>query len=83
MPPQANARLAQQQNKYPDRFLSTAEDFNQANLRTVLPKFHQYVNFPLRGENKLDNVYSHILDAYKATPHSGQLYHISAPHSIL
>lgn len=71
--------ITQQQNKYPEGVFMIAGEFNQVNLKTVLPKFHQYVNFPTRGENTLDHVYSNMTDAYKASPspNLGQSDHIS------
>ena len=71
--------ITQQQNKQLDRVFITAGDFNHVKLRTVLPEFHQHVNFPARGENTLDHVYSNIKDAYKASPapHLGQSDQIS------
>src|SRR4029434_5367143 len=43
-------------------------DFTNANLRKVLPKYHQHVNFQTRGENILDHAYSPYSHAYKARP---------------
>nr|XP_013769624.1 PREDICTED: uncharacterized protein LOC102215879 [Pundamilia nyererei] len=37
-------------------------------LKKVLPKFYQHLNFPTRGENILDYVYSPYARAYKARP---------------
>eukprot|EP00064_Thunnus_orientalis_P012830 superscaffoldBa00002011_g12866 len=54
-------------------------DFKHCNLRTVPPKYYQYVNFPTRDQSTLDHVYSDIRDAYKAVPrpHFGLFDHIS------
>ncbi len=54
-------------------------DFNHANLKTVLPKIYQHVNFATRGNNTLDFVYTTIKNAYKAVPHPhlGYSDHIS------
>ena len=61
-----------------------AGDFNHCNLRTVLPKYHQYVSFPTRENNILDHVYSNVKGAYKAAPPPGQSDHISVfPLTIL
>ncbi len=58
-------------NKHnPDGFFIIAGDFNHANLKTVLPKFHQHVNFATRGNNTLDFVYTTEKNAYKAVPRS-------------
>lgn len=63
IPPQANAKLAlaklhetthELQNVHPDGVFIIAGDFNHANLKDVLPKFHQVIDFPTRGNNTLD-----------------------------
>ena len=45
-----------------------AGDFNQANVKTVLPQFHQHVNFATRGAKTLDKVYTNIKEAFRAAP---------------
>lgn len=64
---------------HPDGVHIIAGDFKRANLKTVLPNFHQHVSCPTRGENTLDHVYSNIRHAYKATPfpHLGLSDHLS------
>lgn len=64
---------------HPDAVFIIAGDFNQCNLRTVLPKYHQHVNIPTRVKNTLDHVYSNIRSAYRAAPrpHFGHSNHIS------
>ncbi len=66
IPPCANAKdalrelysaISEQQTNNPDGFFIIAGDFNHANLKTVLPKFYQHVNFATRGNNTLDFVY--------------------------
>lgn len=52
------------QSAHPDGIFVLAGDFNHANLRTVLPKFHQHVTCPTRGDKTLDHVYSNIRNAY-------------------
>ncbi|KAI3353887.1 hypothetical protein L3Q82_005089 [Scortum barcoo] len=47
-----------------------AGDFNSANLRKVLPRYHQHISCPTRGENTLDHVYTPYADTYKALPRS-------------
>ncbi|KAK3533855.1 hypothetical protein QTP70_032967 [Hemibagrus guttatus] len=78
IPPSANAKevlcelngaISGLQNAHPDRLFIIAGDFNHANLKSVLPKFHQHVDFAMRGTNTLDLVYTNILDAYRAEPH--------------
>uniref|UniRef100_A0A3B1IXV6 Reverse transcriptase domain-containing protein n=1 Tax=Astyanax mexicanus TaxID=7994 RepID=A0A3B1IXV6_ASTMX len=56
------------QNKHPDGLFIVAGDFNHANLKSVLPKFHQHVNFATRGASALDLVYTNIPSAYQAEP---------------
>ncbi len=46
--------------------LSSQGDFNKANLRQVMPNFHQHVSCPTRGPNTLDHCYSQFKNAYKA-----------------
>ncbi len=88
IPPCANAKdalrelycaISEQQTKNPDSFFIIAGDFNHANLKTVLPKFYQHVNFATRGNNTLDFVYTTEKNAYKAVPrpHLGYSDHIS------
>ncbi|KAK3533297.1 hypothetical protein QTP70_015171 [Hemibagrus guttatus] len=59
--------------------LFIVRDFNHTNLKTVLPKFHQHVDFATRGVNMLDLVYINIPGAYRAEPrlHLGYSDHIS------
>ncbi len=88
IPPCANAKdalrelysaISEQQTNNPDGFFIIAGDFNHANLKTVLPKFYQHVNFATRGNNTLDSVYTTVKHAYKAEPrpHLGYSDHIS------
>ncbi|KAI4887034.1 hypothetical protein NFI96_005191 [Prochilodus magdalenae] len=62
IPPGANAKAALcelysaisgLQNTHPDGLFIVAGDFNHVNLKSVLPKFHQHVNFATRGANAL------------------------------
>ncbi len=87
IPPCANAKdarelycaISEQQTNNPDGFFIIAGDFNHANLKAVLPKFYQHVNFATRGNNTLDFVYTTVKNAYKAVPrpHLGYSDHIS------
>ncbi len=88
IPPCANAKdalrelycaISEQQTNNPDGFFIIAGDFNHANLKTVLPKSYQHVNFATRGNNTLDFVYTTEKNAYKAVPrpHLGYSDHIS------
>ena len=78
IPPSANTKEALSilyksvstlQNSHPDSVCIIAGDFNQANLKTVMPHFHKYVNFATRGENTLDQVFTNIKQAFRAVPH--------------
>ncbi len=40
------------------------QDFNKANLRQVVPNFHQHVSCPTRGPNTLDHCYTQFKNAY-------------------
>ncbi|KAI3374471.1 hypothetical protein L3Q82_006293 [Scortum barcoo] len=51
----------------PEAAFIVAGDFNSANLRKVLPRYHQHISCPTRGENTLDHVY---------TPYAG---HVQRP----
>ncbi len=60
-------------------FLILAGDFNHADLKSVFPKIQQHVDFPTRGKNTLDFVYTTQRGAYKALPlpHLGASDHIT------
>ncbi len=85
IPPCANAKdalrelysaISEQQTNNPDGFFIIAFHHN---LKSVLPKFYQHVNFATRGNNTLDFVYTTVKNAYKAEPrpHLGYSDHIS------
>ncbi len=53
-------------NKHPDAAFIIARDFNKANLKKVMPNFHQHISCPTRGLNTLDHYYTPLKNAYKA-----------------
>ncbi len=53
-------------DKHPDAAFIIAGDFNKANLKKVLPNFHQHISCPTRGLNTLDHCYTPLKNAYKA-----------------
>ncbi|XP_024143131.1 uncharacterized protein LOC112155633 [Oryzias melastigma] len=88
IPPRANSTAAlgmlhdvisALETAHPDAVFIVAGDFNQCNLRTVFPKYHQHVNIPTRDKNTLDHVYTNVKGAYRAAPrpHFGHSDHIS------
>lgn len=54
-------------------------DFNKANLRKVLPNYHQDINFLTPGDQTIDHCYLHLWNSYKTLPHPafGTADHIS------
>ena len=56
------------QSTYPEGVFIAAGDFNQANMRKVIPHFYQHVDFATRGDNILDHAYTNIKAALKAAP---------------
>ncbi len=71
--------ISEQQTAHPDAFLILAGDFNHADLKSVSLKIYQHVDFPTRGKNTLDFVYTTQRGAYKALPlpHLGASDHIT------
>ncbi len=81
IPPQADTSLALSKlhdvfsgyiNKHPDAAFIIAGDFNKANLKKVMPNFHQHIYYLTRGLNTLDHCYIPLKNAYKA--HSLQAF---------
>jgi len=75
IPPQADTSLALSKlhdelsgyiNKHPDAACIIAGDFNKANLKKVIPNFHQHISCPTRGLNTLNHCYTPLKNAYKA-----------------
>ena len=71
--------ISRQQKAHPEGAFIVAGDFNQDCLKSVLPKFVQYVQGPTRGKNTLDRLYSNLKKAYRTIPlpHLGRSDHIS------
>jgi len=53
------------ENAHPEAASVVVGDFNSANMRKVLPKYHQHINFPTRGDQTLDHCYSQLRNGYK------------------
>ena len=72
-----NTIISQYENAHPDALFIVGGDFNQANLRKQMPKFHQHVSCPTRGTKTLDRLYCHFGRAYKSNqwPHVGNSDH--------
>ncbi len=66
-------------NKHPDAAFIIAGEFNKANLKKVLPNFHQHISCPTRGLNTLDHCYTPLKNAYKAhsLPAFGKSDHVA------
>ncbi len=64
---------------FPEAIHIVAGNFNHANLKVVLPKFHQHIKCATRGANTLDKAYSNIKRGFRAKqlPHLGQSDHMS------
>ncbi len=88
IPPQADTSLAlsklhdelsRYNNKHPDTAFIIAGDFNKANLKKVLPNFHQHISCPTRGLNTLDHYYTPLKNTYKAhsLPAFGKSDHVA------
>lgn len=88
IPPDANAKVAlarlhdavdKRTSVHPDCVFIAVGDFNHANLRTVLPKFHPNVTCATRGSKTLDQVYTNVAKAYGAQSdsHLGLSDHLS------
>ena len=77
IPPEANAittiaelanYVSSVENSHPDTAVIVLGDFNQTNLSSELPGYHQQVTCPSRGTNTLDHCYTTIKEAYRAFP---------------
>ncbi len=88
IPPQADTSVALSNlhdeisgyvNKHPDAACIITGDFNKANLKKVLPNFHQHISCPTRVLNTLDHCYTPLNNAYKAhsLPAFGKSDHVA------
>src|SRR4029434_5102614 len=77
IPPQADKTCALEElyrvingleDAHPEAVSIVVGDFNRANMRKVLPKYHQHINFPTRGEQILDHCYTQIRNSYNPLP---------------
>ena len=77
IPPEANANttiaelanyVSSVKNSHSDTAVIVLGVFNQTNLSSELPGYHQQVNCPSRGTNTLDHCYTSIREAYRAFP---------------
>ena len=50
----------------PDAVKLIIGDFNECDLKHMMPHYHQYVNIPTRGHRTLDKCYGNIPHAYKS-----------------
>lgn len=82
IPPQADANralnelygtISRLETSHPEAAFIVAGDFNKANLKKVLPKYHQHITCPTRAKNTLDHVYTPFRDGYKALPSVNQI----------
>ncbi|XP_033111259.1 uncharacterized protein LOC117112300 [Anneissia japonica] len=53
------------ENDSPDAVKILTGDFNQCDLKSTIPLYHQYVDKPTRGNNILDKCYGNLPAAYK------------------
>jgi len=56
------------EDAHPEAASIAVGDFSRANMSKVLPKYHQHVNFPTRGDQTLDNCYSQLQNSYSPPP---------------
>ena len=72
------AIVARHENQHPNSLVLVSGDFNKANLKKYMPKFHQQVSCPTRGDRTLDHLYCPVKNAYKSIqrPHLGNSDHL-------
>eukprot|EP00061_Rhincodon_typus_P018864 g48222.t1 len=57
------------ETKFPEALFIVASNFNQVNLKQVMPKYHQHMSYPDRRLNILDHCYTTIKDTYRSISH--------------
>ena len=57
--------ISEKETAQPECVCVVAGDFNKANLKKGLPKFHQHITFNTRGDGILDHCYTTFPGAYK------------------
>jgi len=60
--------LCRHQTQHPDVAVVVAGEVNKANLKKVMPNFHQHIACATRGERTLDHCYTPFKRGYKAAP---------------
>lgn len=60
--------ISSYENADPETLTIVAGDFNRANLKSVAPKYRQFVTCPTRGSATLDHCYCPVKGAYKSIP---------------
>eukprot|EP00061_Rhincodon_typus_P010828 g35407.t1 len=65
------------ETKFSEGLFIVTGDFNQTNLKQVMPKYHQRISCPTRGLSVLDRCYTAIKDTYHSIPcpHFGKSDH--------
>eukprot|EP00061_Rhincodon_typus_P009636 g33288.t1 len=66
--------------KFPEALFIVASDFNQSNLKQVMPKYHQHISCPTRGPNILDHCHTTTKSTYRSIP---QPYFGKSDHSAV
>uniref|UniRef100_A0A3B1KH12 Reverse transcriptase domain-containing protein n=1 Tax=Astyanax mexicanus TaxID=7994 RepID=A0A3B1KH12_ASTMX len=71
--------ISEQQTAHPDAFLILAGDFNHADPKSVFSGLFKHIDFPTRGNNILDQVFTTHRGAYRASPlpHLGASDHLT------
>ena len=75
IPPDADkdnaSRIIQKKTQSPDSSTIILGDFNQCQLETSMPHYHQSIEFATRGDNIIDRCYCSIPSAYKSVIRPG------------